>query len=49
VQTLYDGPLDANRTRGLVVDAGSLPAGMYVVHVNGETFRASTPLILIPR
>ena len=49
VQTLYDGPLDANRTRGLVVDAGSLPAGMYVVHVTGETFRASMPLILIPR
>ena len=38
VQTLHDGPVNAYKPLSLALQAETLPSGMYLIHVNGETF-----------
>ena len=47
VRVLFDGPIQAVRYETVQIDASDLPAGTYVVRVEGETGAASTQLSLV--
>ncbi|MEM1041393.1 MAG: T9SS type A sorting domain-containing protein [Bacteroidota bacterium] len=47
VRVLYDGSVAAGRDRRIVVDAGSLPSGAYVVRAEGETASATRSVMLV--
>lgn len=46
IETLFDGPVEANRYETLQIDGASLPTGTYVVRVEGETASGSTRIVL---
>lgn len=46
VATVHDGPLDVGQHR-VVIEAGGLPASVYVVRAEGETFRFAQRVTLI--
>jgi hypothetical protein len=46
VAVLYDGAVEAG-AHALVLDGSSLPAGVYVVRVTGETFAANRRVTLV--
>lgn len=41
VTTLYDGSVEAHRSRPFVLEGGDLPSGIYLIRVTGETFAAT--------
>ncbi|MDX1530592.1 MAG: hypothetical protein R3362_03620, partial [Rhodothermales bacterium] len=47
VATLYDGQATPGEARRLVLEAGRLPAGTYVVHAAGETFSETRRVTLV--
>lgn len=47
VKQLYQGPLDSGETRSFTFEAGSLPSGIYLYRVTGETFTASRQITLL--
>ena len=46
VATVHDGPLGVGEHR-VVIEAGGLPAGVYVVRAEGETFRQTQRVTLV--
>lgn len=46
VVTVHDGPLDVGEHR-VVIEAGALPAGVYVVRAEGESFRQAQRVTLV--
>jgi hypothetical protein len=46
VSTLFDGPIDAGRYETVRIESGNLPAGTYVVRVEGERAQATTRIVL---
>ncbi len=47
VGVLYRGEMEAEQARALVFEAGSLPSGLYVIRVEGETFSATRRVVLL--
>ncbi|MEL6445893.1 MAG: proprotein convertase P-domain-containing protein [Bacteroidota bacterium] len=47
VRVLHDGPVAANASQTLTLDAATLPSGLYVVRVVGETFAATETVLLV--
>ncbi|MFQ5569712.1 MAG: T9SS type A sorting domain-containing protein [Rhodothermales bacterium] len=47
VVLLHDGVLPAETARPFVFDAGDLPSGVYLIHVQGEHFAAGRPVTLL--
>ena len=47
VKQLFQGPLDAGETRSFTFEAGSLPSGIYLYRVTGETFTTSRQVTLL--
>ncbi len=47
VLTTYAGSLEASQTETVRVDSGSLPAGLYFVRAEGETFVATRTLTVV--
>lgn len=47
VRVLFDGPIQAARYETVQIDATDLPAGTYVVRVEGETGAASTQISFV--
>jgi hypothetical protein len=46
VAVLHDGALEAG-AHALALDGASLPAGLYIVRVTGETFNATRRAVLV--
>ena len=47
IASLHDGVLAANTVHPFAFDAGSLPSGLYVIRVSGETFAAARRAMLV--
>ncbi len=47
VDHLYQGTMEADVTRTFTIDGSTLPSGMYIYRVIGETFNASRPVLLV--
>jgi plastocyanin len=47
VAVLYSGVLAANQAHPLTFDGGSLPSGLYLIRVVGETFAAQRGVLLV--
>ena len=47
VATLHDGVLTANQERTFTFDAGQLPSGVYLIHVEGESFTDTRRVTLL--
>jgi hypothetical protein len=47
VRTLFEGRLRAGNERTFAFEAGSLPSGLYLCRVKGETFTAARRVTLV--
>ena len=47
VARLHDGPLEAGREHAFTLEAGRIPAGIYLVRAKGEAFSATETVALI--
>jgi hypothetical protein len=47
VALLHNGPLEANDPHTFVLEAGHLPAGVYLLRATGEAFRAAQTVALL--
>ena len=47
VAMLYDGYIEAQTTRSMTLEAGSLPSGMYLLRVAGNRFVTSQTVTLV--
>jgi 1,4-alpha-glucan branching enzyme len=47
VARLHDGPMEAGRAHAFTVEAGRLPAGLYLVRATGETFVQTQAVVLL--
>lgn len=47
VDVLYDGEMPASTPTTFTFDAGALPSGLYLFHVQGETFVATRQALLL--
>ena len=47
VQVLHTGPLTSRAAHVIEIDATTLPAGMYIYKVEGESFMESRPIVVI--
>ena len=46
VLRVFDGAMEAGQAQRFVLDVAALPAGRYLVRVEGETFRITRPLVV---
>jgi len=48
VRTLYEGPVSPLEKHTFTFDAAGLPAGIYLLRINGENFHLSRKMVLLP-